>query len=252
MMELRRLGIMGKIKGAVGGAACKALGGKALSMCNSAVDGAVAKGAGFIAGKVKQLKGKLGDAKNCLKAFGHSLCGKAKTKACGRRMIAIPAPVKNAMAEVWAAVKPDVTALGACLVKAAGAAAKAAVMGALPKSAANFLGMMELRRLGIMGKIKGAVGGAACKALGGKALSMCNSAVDGAVAKGAGFLAGKVKQLKGKLGDAKNCLKAFGHSLCGKAKTKACGRRMIAIPAPVKNAMAGVWAAVKPELTVLG
>merc|ERR1712151_1037729 len=226
MMELRRLGIMGKIKGAVGGAACKALGGKALSMCNSAVDGAVAKGAGFLAGKVKQLKGKLGDAKNCLKAFGHSLCGKAKTKACGRRMIAIPAPVKNAMAGVWAAVKPDVTALGSCLVKAAGAAAKAAVMGALPKSAANFLSMMGLRRLGILGALKGAakkVGGmakgAACKALGGKALSMCNSAVDGAVAKGAGFLAGKVAVLKGKLGAAKDCLKTFGHSLCGKAKT---------------------------------
>merc|ERR1712066_962736 len=174
-------------------------------------------------------------------------------------MIAIPAPVKNAMAGVWAAVKPDVAALGGCLVKAAGAAAKAAVMGALPKSAQAFLGMMGLRRLGILGALKGAakkVGGmakgAACKALGGKALSMCNSAVDGAVAKGAGFLAGKVAVLKGKLGAAKDCLKTFGHSLCGKAKKKACGRRMIAIPAPVKNAMAGVWAAVKPDVTALG
>merc|ERR1712151_655358 len=181
------------------------------------------------------------------------------TKACGRRMIAIPGPVKNTMAGVWAAVKPDVTALGSCLVKAAGAAAKAAVMGALPKSAANFLSMMGLRRLGILGALKGAakkVGGmakgAACKALGGKALSMCNGAVDGAVAKGASFLAGKVAVLKGKMGAAKGCLKDFGHSLCAKAKAKACGRRMIAIPAPVKNAMAGVWAAVKPDVTKMG
>merc|ERR1712190_394208 len=97
---------LGAIKGAASkvgnmakGAACKALGGKALSMCNSAVDGAVAKGASFLSGKVAALKGKMGEAKGCLTAFGHSLCAKAKAKACGRRLIAIPAPVKNAMAD---------------------------------------------------------------------------------------------------------------------------------------------------------
>merc|ERR1711948_231456 len=120
MMGVRRLSIFGAVKkmaskaaGAAKGMACKSLGGKAIAACKSAVAAGASKAISFVQSKVKQVNVKV--AQPCFVALGNSLCEKAEKKACGRRLIAIPAPIKNAMSGVWGAVKPDVTKFGVCM-----------------------------------------------------------------------------------------------------------------------------------------
>merc|ERR1712050_716019 len=220
LVGARRLGFMSKIKGAVKGAAkkaagaarglaCKAFGGKALAMCKSAVAAGVGKAQAAI--KKKFPKVDLPGSKKCLIAFGDALCTKAEKKACGRRLLSIPGPVKKAMSSVWGAVKGEVKTLGVCMAKAV----KAKAFSMLPSSAQAFLKLVGARRLGFMSKIKGAVKGAAkkaagaakglaCKAFGGKALAMCKSAVAAGVGKAQAAI--KKKFPKVDLPGSKKCL----------------------------------------------
>merc|ERR1712054_433903 len=193
MLGVRRLGMFNKLKKAAKkagksvankakGAACKAFGGKALGMCKQAVKAGVNKAADALKKKIPKLNPSL--AKPCLEALGNAMCDKAYKKACGRRMVAIPAPVKKAMKGVWNAVKGDVKNFKSCMIKAAKGAAKKAIMSKLPKGAGSFMSMLGVRRLGMFKKLKKAAKnmankakGAACKAFGGKALGMCKQAV---------------------------------------------------------------------------
>merc|ERR1712151_684832 len=173
-------------------------------------------------------------------------------------MVAIPAAVKKAMAGVWGAIKGDVKTFGACMAKAAGKAAKGALKSVLPANAGAFLNMMGVRRLSIFGAIKsvakkaaGAAKGLACKVGGAKAESACESAVKAGVGKAVSFAQSKVKSINVAL--AKPCFVTLGSALCKTAEKKACGRRrMVAIPAAVKKAMAGVWGAIKGDVKTFG
>merc|ERR1711976_1148933 len=189
-----------------------------------------AKAAAFAKSKVPKID--VGAAKPCFVALGTALCKKAEKKACGRRrMIAIPAPVKNAMNSVWGAVKGEVATFGKCMAGAAKGVAANALKAALPTSAGSLLSMMGVRRLSIFGAIKSAAGkaasmakGAACKIGGAKAEAACESAIKAGVAKAAAFAKSKVSKID--VGAAKPCFVALGTALCKKAEKKACGRRL--------------------------
>merc|ERR1712050_259017 len=82
--------------------------------------------AGKVAGAAKGLACKaffpkidLPGATKCFTTFGEALCTKAEKKACGRRLLSIPGPVKDAMMKMWNEVKPEAAAMGKCLAAAA-------------------------------------------------------------------------------------------------------------------------------------
>merc|ERR1711939_1130210 len=88
-------------------------------------------------------------AQKCFTTFGEALCTKAEKKACGRRLLSIPGPVKDAMMKMWNEVKPEAAAMGKCLA----AAAKAKVTSMLPTSVQGFLKLMGMRRLFSLGSV---------------------------------------------------------------------------------------------------
>jgi len=232
LVGMRRLSLLsmaksaaGKVAGAAKGLACKAFGGKALAMCKSAVAAGVSKATAAF--KKKFPKMDLPGAGKCFTAFGDALCTKAHKKACGRRLLSIPAPVKSAMMKMWAEVKPEAATMGKCLA----AAAKAKVTSMLPTSVQGFLKLVGMRRLSLLsmaksaaGKVAGAAKGLACKAFGGKALAMCKSAVAAGVGKAAAAFKAKFPKID--VPGATKCFTAFGDALCTKAEKKACGRRL--------------------------
>merc|ERR1712039_405465 len=92
---------------------------------------------GSVVSAAKSAAGKVAGAAKGLacKAFGgEALCTKAEKKACGRRLLSIPGPVKDAMMKMWNEVKPEAAAMGKCLA----AAAKAKVTSMLPTSVQGF------------------------------------------------------------------------------------------------------------------
>merc|ERR1711879_777335 len=109
--------------------ACAAFGKKGLAMCKQAVAAGVKKGAAMLKKKIKQLPVAAGS--KCLKTFGNALCDKAYKKACGRRLISIPGPIKSVFKQVWGAIK---------------GAVKAVVMSMVPKSIGSGLKMLGIGR----------------------------------------------------------------------------------------------------------
>merc|ERR1711972_114382 len=219
----------GKVASAAKGLACKAFGGKALAMCKSAVAAGVSKAAAAFKAKFPKID--LPGATKCFTTFGEALCTKAEKKACGRRLLSIPGPVKDAMMKMWNEVKPEAAAMGKCLA----AAAKAKVTSMLPTSVQGFLKLMGMRRLfslgGMVSAAKSAAGkaasaakGLACKAFGGKALAMCKSAVAAGVSKAAAAFKAKFPKID--LPGATKCFTTLGEALCTKAEKEACGRRL--------------------------
>merc|ERR1711879_206205 len=190
-------------------------------MCKQAVAAGVKKGAAMLKKKIKQLPVAAGS--KCLKTFGNALCDKAYKKACGRRLISIPGPIKSAFKQVWGAIKGDVNKLKTCMISAAKGAAKSVVMSMVPKSIGS-----GLKMLGIGRRRMWSIGGAL---------------------KGAAMLKKKIKQLPVAAGS--KCLKTFGNALCDKAYKKACGRRLISIPGPIKSAFKQVWGAIKGDVNKL-
>merc|ERR1712054_504785 len=120
--------------------ACAAFGAKGLAMCKQAVAAGVKKGAAMLKSKIKQLPVAAGS--KCLTTFGNALCDKAYKKACGRRMISIPGPIKNAFKQVWGAIKGDVNTLKSCMIKAAKGAAMSAIKSVIPTNIASGLKML--------------------------------------------------------------------------------------------------------------
>merc|ERR1711879_836295 len=186
-------------------------------MCKQAVAAGVKKGAAMLKKKIKQLPVAAGS--KCLKTFGNALCDKAYKKACGRRAISIPGPIKSAFKQVWGAIKGDVNKLKSCMISAAKGAAKAVVMSMVPKSIGSGLKMLGIgrrRMWSIGGALKSAAKKAgsmakkgACAAFGKKGLTMCKQAVAAGVKKGAAMLKKKIKQLPVAAGS--KCLKTFGN-----------------------------------------
>merc|ERR1711879_790092 len=143
--------------------------------------GGALKGAAMLKKKIKQLPVAAGS--KCLKTFGNALCDKAYKKACGRRLISIPGPIKSVFKQVWGAIK---------------GAVKAVVMSMVPKSIGSGLKMLGIgrrRMWSIGGALKSVAKKAgkmakkgACAAFGAKGLAMCKQAVAAGVKKGAAML----------------------------------------------------------------
>merc|ERR1712230_98299 len=142
-------------------------------------------------------------------------------------LLSIPGPVKDAMMKMWNEVKPEAAAMGKCLA----AAAKAKVTSMLRTSVQGFLKLMGMRRLFSLGSVVSAAKSAAGKVT------------------AAAF---KAKFPKIDLPGAQKCFTTFGEALCTKAEKKACGRRLLSIPGPVKDAMMKMWNEVKPEAAAMG